>query len=50
MSMDEIKEIAEKLRKQGKMIFPDGATEDKINEFEKTHALLFLHYSKYELC
>lgn len=34
MNSDEIKEIVEKLKEQGKMLFIEGATEEQISEFE----------------
>ncbi len=40
MSTDEIKKIADRFYEQGKMIFPEGATEDEIAQFEKEHQIL----------
>ena len=40
MSPDEIKKIADRFHEQGKMIFPEGATEDQITQFEKEHQIL----------
>ena len=39
MSTDEIKKIADRFREQGKMIFPQSATEDQIKQFEKKHQI-----------
>ena len=39
MISDELKAIVDKLNKQGKMIFLEGATEEQITQFEKDHEI-----------
>ena len=39
MISDELKAIIDKLNKQGKMIFLEGATEEQITQFEKDHEI-----------
>ena len=36
---EEIRNITETLNEQGKMIYLDGATEEQINSFEKSHGI-----------
>lgn len=39
MISDELKLIVDQITKQGKMYFPDGATEEQITLFEKEHEI-----------